>query len=857
MSEPEIWLCASQEAEVAVAPAPMHAELNPPSSSVVVVVCWTINHDDSGAIYSECLVSLQSTATQTQTQVRALLAVKHSVRTAGPGPGGASEYQQQQRKQPAADKQTLLLSASRRARQQRTRRRLTTAAAVERAHGHAICSSSSSRSRCSNRAAQPPTTRMALEHASVHVRDITAILRVDVAVASFQYDASIMRDPEFLITTRVVFQCREHGGRALETTWHVYRAFHEFYGLDTQLRAAFPLRMVNIRPPRLHKRRTLLRLHKTRTFLTRRCHELHTYVQALLAHDAHMRLSRFLDPRAPLVLRCFCNFDAGFGHSGAVLCTSPVDEPTLRLDNILETEARESAADARALAQVADADASVRSQEHELQQQQAMREQWRADHLTAAGSQLDELEANLLDDRARGMAMCQLFECPCQYATLAFAQARMVRILALRGLEQRYAPRAATASALFCVLFELQQYNDLDKRLYDALTGIPVRCEHDTYDEAREQWVARHAQLTQGVAIVRQAMANYGLLFVGRLAEHLRTSTVDLTKKLHAMKSERALRAGALELALLATMLDLSLTLVTDDHCGTEVRVEPLAELEPIRRGGRIRLTLGYMLPTLANVYGFYVLAALPELPDASAAGDPPHSLRRRLSLRVMQADAAAQAQREREAAEDAADAAIAAQRSSDDTETSDSSGWESSSALADPAVRRRRRMWLGVEEMDRCLIAAIDAQMRSELAWLASYDDRVAESLNKAILDAVWDDCQHNPKLFYLFQRQARQFGRARTSATFFVQYLEVAFGMEGAMYLVDFLLHVLPEEALRKQLVRARWFRVRRHLLKRVSPASPRPLPQRRASDVGVRTAKSTTTAVVARDWSRRSVH
>ncbi|TYZ66025.1 hypothetical protein PybrP1_009040 [[Pythium] brassicae (nom. inval.)] len=668
------------------------------------------------------------------------------------------------------------------------------------------------------------------EVAHVAVRDITSILRVGVRVAGFQFDGSIMEHPEFLITTHVVFQCRQFGGRALETHWQVYRTFHEFQGLDAQLRHAFPLLMANIRAPREHKRRTLLRLHKTRGFLGRRCQELDAYLAALLGHSS-LRLSRFMDPRAPLVLRCFCNFDAGFGRGGVAFQAHPLESCVLCLDRVAET--RESLADQRALDQVAGADAAVKSQESELQQQQAMRERWRAERTRATGSRYDELEANLLDDRARNMAMCLKFECACQYSSLHVTQSKMARILQQRGLRQAYRPREGGATALTCVLFALQQYNDLDKRLFDAMTGFSAKGADAVRDE----------QLAQGSAVLRQALAHYGLLHVHVLEARLRTSAVELKKKLHAFKSAHHHRVGALELLLLSSMLDLSITLVTNDHDGSAQRIEPLgaaAGLAPIRRGGRLALTLGYLLPTIFNVNGFYVLAEpagpdklpLPRVlswrPAHQAVGDsteeePKAATGDEVALAAAREEPWALSEEEEDDDDDDEDDDddddVDKDEDDDDDDVTSTAAMEAETRQR-RRQRRRRRMWLGVEEMERRLIDAIDAQMRSELAWLAPFDHDVAETLNKAILDAVWDDCQHNPNLFHLFQRQARQFGKARTSASFFFQYLEVAFGVEGAAYLVDFLLHVLPEEALRKQLLRARWLRLRRHLVKRVSP-------------------------------------
>lgn len=645
----------------------------------------------------------------------------------------------------------------------------------------------------------------------VAVRDVTAILRVRVAVTDFQFDASIMEQPEFVMETRVVFRCQQFGGRPLETSWYICRSFGEFQGLDAQLRRAFPLLMANIRPPRVHKRRSFFRLHKRQSFLTRRCDELNAYLSKLL-ETSSMRLSRFVDPRAPLVLRYFCDYDQGFGRGTVAFQANPLESCVLCLDHIAAAESplqphvrsqsqsttqRVSLDEDGRLAfdQVADADASVRLQEWELKQQRELRQEWRSGRMRSAGSRYDELEANLLDDRARNMAMCPKFECACQYSSFHVTHNKMTRILRQRGFRQLYRPQTEGATALYCILYQLQQYNDLDKRLYDALTGFPAKDDADG---------SAHAQLSQGVAILRQALANYGLLHIYALEAPFQTMAVELKKKLHELKSRHHQRMGAVELQLLSTMLDLSITLITNDHEGTEQLITPLEGLQPIRHGGRIALTLGYILPTVFNVNGFYLLAA--EQEDDADEGPRSRSRTRSRPMSFREIQDAKLAGKAAARTGGLPTTAVEAQKTD-----------ESVMVMLDPGTRRR--LWLGVEEMDRCLIALIDEQMRSELAWLQPYDHDVAETLNKALLDAVWDDCQHNPNLFHLFQRQARQFGKARTSASFFFQYLEVAFGMEGAAYLVDFLLHVLPEEELRKQLLRARWFRVRRYLVRRVS--------------------------------------
>ncbi|KAF4324300.1 hypothetical protein BBO99_00000219 [Phytophthora kernoviae] len=319
---------------------------------------------------------------------------------------------------------------------------------------------------------------------------------------------------------------------------------------------------------------------------------------------------------------------------------------------------------------------------------------------------------------------------------------------------------------------DLQQFNDLDKRLYDALTGFPPTKDNRGQGngalahEASDALANNHLQLSVGVELLRQTLANYGLLHVHTLERHFRTSAVDLKKKLHEFKSRRMLRVGALELVLLATMLDLSILLITNDHEGSEQQILPLPGLRSIRQGGRISLALGYILPTLVCVNGFYLLAE------------------RQLLAPGIMLDV------------------------------------KSEEALQ-LTERQRRCMWQGVDEMDRRFMVEIERTLSNGTDTFAlAFDFDMADSLNSAILDAVWDDCQHNPNLFYLFQRQARQFGKGRTTARFFMQYLEVAFGLDGASYLVDFLLHVLPEQDLRKQLLHERWMRLHRQLSKRVSP-------------------------------------
>ncbi|EEY56942.1 uncharacterized protein PITG_10485 [Phytophthora infestans T30-4] len=572
------------------------------------------------------------------------------------------------------------------------------------------------------------------------VHDVTAILQVRVHIDGSQFDSSLMTQPEFLLATRVVFRSVRHGGTQLQASWRVFRSFHEFQGLDAQLRHAFPQDMKLLAPPPPHRRRTWLRRHRSAKFLAKRCAELNDYLERLLS-SSHLRLTRFLDPRAPLVLRCFCNFDVGLITAETTVLPNQFESCVLCLDY----RDRDEDAKGRMNGTMGTVDSSDDD------------------------AKLDELQANLMDDKSRNMAMCTKYECACRVSPFRVTHNKMMRMLRLRGFKQTYAPPEGALTALYCVLYKLQQLNDLDKRLYDALTGFPVKTTQPNGTSEREATDALandHLQLSVGVELLRQTLANFGLLHVHTLERHFRTSAVDLKKRLHEFKSRRQLRVGALELVLLATMLDLSIFLVTNDHEGSEQNILPLAGLRSIRKGGRVSMTFGYILPTLVCVNGFYLLAE-----------------RERLVPGIMP-----------------------------DVES------EEEMVMTE---RQRRRMWQGVDEMDRRFMAEIERTLSSGADALAlAFDFDVADSLNSAILDAVWDDCQHNPNLFYLFQRQARQFGKGRTTARFFMQYLEVAFGLEGATYLVDFLLHVLPEEELRKQLLHARWMRLHRQLAKRALP-------------------------------------
>ncbi|GMF18923.1 unnamed protein product [Phytophthora lilii] len=587
-----------------------------------------------------------------------------------------------------------------------------------------------------------------------------------------------MTQPEFLLSTRVVLRSVRTGGTQLQASWRVFRSFHEFQGLDAQLRHAFPQDMKPLAPPPPHRRRTWLRRHRSATFLAKRCAELNDYLNRLLS-SRHLRLTRFLDPRAPLVLRCFCNFDAGLTAADVTPLPNQFESCVLCLDY----RERDDDAKGRMNGTVGTVDSSEYSalggvefeQEVERDSGESIRQRRpsRRTERYSEDAKLDELQANLMDDKARNMALCTKYECACRVSPFRVTYNKMMRMLRLRGFKQTYAPPEGALTALYCVLFKLQQFNDLDKRLYDALTGFPPVTKTKALKEngaltreASDALANDHLQLSVGVELLRQTLANYGLLHVHTLERHFRTSAVDLKKRLHEFKSRRQLRVGAIELVLLAAMLNLSILLVTNDHEGSEQQILPLAGLRSIRKGGRISLTCGYILPTLVCVNGFYLLAE-----------------RERIVPGIMP-----------------------------DLES------EEEHLLTE---RQRRRMWQGIDEMDRRFMAEIERTLGEGAdAFALAFDFDVADSLNSAILDAVWDDCQHNPSLFYLFQRQARQFGKGRTTARFFMQYLEVAFGLEGASYLVDFLLHVLPEEDLRKQLLHARWMRLHRQLAKRVSP-------------------------------------
>ncbi|CAH0522487.1 unnamed protein product [Peronospora belbahrii] len=607
----------------------------------------------------------------------------------------------------------------------------------------------------------------------IAVCDVTAILQIRVRVDGSQFDRLIMTEPEFLLSTRVVFRSIRHGGTQLQASWRVFRSFHEFQSLDVQLRHAFSQDMKLLAPPLPHRRRTWLRRHRSAMFLAKRCAELNDYLDRLLS-ISHLRLTRFLDPRAPLMLRCFCNFDAGLTTAKVTVLPNQMKSCVLYLDYRDRDEEVKSKIDETLDSSEYSALEGMEFDEEfdERDSREQLIKQRRPSRKLEGRSEdarFDELQANLMDDKARNLAICTKYECACRVSPFRVTHNKMMRMLRLRGLKQTYAPPEGALTALYCVLYKLQQYNDLDKRLYDALNGFPPNTSIEigtSTQNASDVLANDHLQLSVGVELLRQTLANYGLLHVHILERHFRTGAVDLKKRLHEFKSRRQLRVGAVELVLLATMLDLCIQLVTNDHEGSEQQILPLAGLRSIRKGSRITMTCGYILPTLARVNGFYLLAER----NRTISKILPPALRHKETVLTEQ---------------------------------------------------QRTQMWKGVDEMDRCFMAEIERIISSEVdAFALSFDFDVADSLNSAILDAVWDDCQHNPNLFYLFHRQARQFGKGHTSARFFMQYLEVAFGPEGASYLVDFLLHVLPEEDLRKQLLRARWMRLHRQLAKRVSP-------------------------------------
>ncbi|DAZ96452.1 TPA: hypothetical protein N0F65_006498 [Lagenidium giganteum] len=568
-------------------------------------------------------------------------------------------------------------------------------------------------------------------------RDITALLRVDVSVDGFQFDSSIMEHPEFLITTSVLFQCRQYGGTLLQSKWQIYRTFQEFQGLDNQLRRSYPGGMSFIKPPRAHHRRTFFRMHRGKKFLATRCQELSAYLTALL-QDTTMRLTHLMDPRAPPFLRGFVDFDNGFGTQTQVQ-RNQVHDCGLCLDSVIDPQPEDQDPELDLVV----ADPTMQSQRDILKQQQQQRHQWRLGRKPRGGSKSEDLVTNLLDDRSRNMVMCSRYGCICQNSSFRTTDKAMKAMLLAKGYRVVLQPREGI-TALTCVLFYLQQINDIDERLYEMFAVSPQTATTEEADEEQDQ-------LSTGVDTMREALSNYGLLHVHLLQEKFRMSVVDLKRKMHAFKNRLHYRVGAMELVILCTMLDLSITLVTNDHHGTVQDIFPLSDIKPIRSGGRLLITLGYVLPTEFCVDGSYLL-----IEKMAASGS-----------RVASVD---------------------------------------------------RRMWLGLEELNHLLVAQIDEHMESDLSYLSEFDYDLADSLNKAILDAVWSDCQHNPSLFHLFEKQARQFGKSRVSAEFFVLYLEVAFGIDGAMYLLDFLLHVLPEEELRKKLLRARWIRFKRHMLKRL---------------------------------------
>ncbi|OQR92967.1 hypothetical protein ACHHYP_02994 [Achlya hypogyna] len=110
---------------------------------------------------------------------------------------------------------------------------------------------------------------------------------------------------------------------------------------------------------------------------------------------------------------------------------------------------------------------------------------------------------------------------------------------------------------------------------------------------------------------------------------------------------------------------------------------------------------------------------------------------------------------------------------------------------------------WLAMDEaMARSMAGVIEKN-----AITVVDADSGAEQLQQAILDAVWDACDQNPKRFQSFQYTSKKYGTTSMPGSTFYTFLERLFRPVGAAYITDFLVHVLPLPAKRQALLQARW--------------------------------------------------
>ncbi|ETW07761.1 hypothetical protein H310_02202 [Aphanomyces invadans] len=439
------------------------------------------------------------------------------------------------------------------------------------------------------------------QRVTIRVNDIRTIHKCTVHVHAYRFDDSIMVHPEYAISTELVFTCRQFPHMAFLSTWTTWRTFDEFRVLDYQLRQipvhktatadanenaddeAMPPPpplfswwrkttstnpgvkeiveqhpMLAIAPLRLHRRKRWLFQHKTKAFMAQRLGELEAYLQAVCGSS--LRLLHFLDIHAPPYIRYFCNFDAGFG--GKLQVT--VWNPSL---GVVEKD------------------------------------------------KLDLLQSYLLDDAARGIALCSAYGCKCHFQSIGDSHRGMQTYLAAKHLQ--VVPWNLTdlpdaldiRTAYMCLVQELYTAEDMQLEL----TSLEHLGTHDT----RRKRMAPTSPATAAADKLRRYMANYGILHAEAIASCVGMNVIDVKKAFHVAKKPSEVRVGALALQTLATMLNVTITLVTNDHRHTVRTVAPWKSLPSLVDGPPRHLMWNYLLPTTQYIHGHYrILQSQASLPS-------------------------------------------------------------------------------------------------------------------------------------------------------------------------------------------------------------------------------------------------
>nr|CCA22041.1 conserved hypothetical protein [Albugo laibachii Nc14] len=646
---------------------------------------------------------------------------------------------------------------------------------------------------------------------------IAAIIRIDIRVQGYHSDASIMEHPEYILTTTILFRVRHCDSHLYVSTWQTQRSFHSFQTLDAQLRHHFPFQMSRIPTLQLHRSRTLLGMHRTHRFLMRRCMELNTYLNGVIECTSD-HLVDLTAGNAPFYFNKFCDFENGFGVHVRVFvpCKGGVEATKRILDETRGkyaswTQASGDTTVSPILSQgstiasnyeiwqnnksVPDLDASINWSEIDSVRdsqtsRRSFREKWRQcrrhvtlllDSLRITNEQVPYDPKDTKGSQWNTIKMCDANECSCNSSSYEQTHSEMQQILRKWDCEE-VSVSLQTPTVFACILVQLEKCLELcmtqDEPQHDSES---TRKERDTkctlssksvlvryssvngalesqqttlealYDATNRYNVNLCAQeqreLTENANTLCEIMVQYGLLHVDQLEAYFQIPEIELKKRLHRFRSTQRTRVGALELILLSTILNIRIDLIINDNAdGTLHEVTPLPHLRPLREGDLVRVSLGYMLPSRQQVDGAFLITNRIENCKANESAEP------------------------------------------------------------------LRDQWKGVKSIQNAFITLL-RQLESEAdgsrTGIRQFDSETADMLNASILDAVWDDCQQNPNLFQMFQCQAKDFGKGIVSAKEFIEYLVLAFSTDGAIYLVDFLLYVLPDPNLRRELFLARWQR------------------------------------------------